>query len=123
MSAGNELTKNLPISVRLLIDLLHIDMIHMPLSERIRLLASRIPISIPILLLGTLIGVVPCLLAFEASDVTQIFLHWCRRVEMLLVAIPSIAISMLVTMVVVSISSMLNVASMVMMIPSKLASA
>ena len=98
-------------------------MIHMPLSERIRLLASRIPISIPILLLGTLIGVVPCLLAFEASDVTQIFLHWCRRVEMLLVAIPSIAISMLVTMVVVSISSMLNVASMVMMIPSKLASA
>ena len=103
-------------------------MIHMPLSERIRLLASRIPIaiSISILRLRTLIGVVPCLLAFEASDVTQIFLHWCRRVEMLLVAIPSIAIaiaiSMLVTMVVVSISSMLNVASMVMMIPSKLAS-
>ena len=96
----------------------------MPLSERIRLLASRIPIaiSISILRLRTLIGVVPCLLAFEASDVTQIFLHWCRRVEMLLVAIPSIAISMLVTMVVVSISSMLNVASMVMMIPSKLAS-
>ena len=101
----------------------------MPLSERIRLLASRIPIaiSISILRLRTLIGVVPCLLAFEASDVTQIFLHWCRRVEMLLVAIPSIAIaiaiSMLVTMVVMSISSMLNVASMVMMIPSKLASA
>ena len=101
----------------------------MPLSERIRLLASRIPIaiSISILRLRTLIGVVPCLLAFEASDVTQIFLHWCRRVEMLLVAIPSIAIaiaiSMLVTMVVVSISSMLNVASIVMMIPSKLASA
>ena len=70
-------------------------MIHMPLSERIRLLASRIPIaiSISILRLRTLIGVVPCLLAFEASDVTQIFLHWCRRVEMLLVAIPSIAIA------------------------------
>ena len=100
-------------------------MIHMPLSERVGLLASRIPISIPILLLGTLIGVVPCLLAFEASDVTQIFLNWCRRVEMLLIAISSIAIAnaMLVTMVVVSISSMMNVASMVMVIPSKLASA
>src|SRR3954463_11472279 len=104
-------------------------MIHMPLSERIRLLASRIPIaiSISILCLRTLIGVVPCLLAFEASDVTQIFLHWCRRVEMLLIAIPSIAtaiaIAMLVAMVVMSISSMLNVTSMVMMIPSKFASA
>ena len=97
----------------------------MPLSERIGLLASRIPIFI--LRLRTLIGVVTCLLALEAGDVTQIFLHWCRRVEMLLIAIPSIAIAiaiaMLVAMVVLSISSMLNVASMVMMIPSKLASA
>ena len=42
---------------------------------------------------------------------------------MLLIANSSIAIAMLVTMLVVSISSMLNVASMVMMIPSKLASA
>ena len=99
----------------------------MPLSEKIGLLASRIPIaiSISIMCLRTLIGVVTCLLALEAGDVTQILLHRCGRVEMLLIAISSIAIAiaMLVTMVVVSISSMLNVASMVMMIPSKLASA
>ena len=100
-------------------------MIHMPLSERIGLLASRIPIaiSISILRLRELIGVVTCLLALEAGDVTQLLLHRCRRAEMLLIAISSIAIAMLVTMVVVSISSMLKVTSMVMMIPSKLASA
>ena len=122
MSAGNELTKNLPISVRLLIDLLHVNMVHLSFVEWIGLLSSA-PITISILRFRALRGIVSSLPALEASDVTQIFLHWCRRVEMLLVAIPSIAISMLVTMVVVSISSMLNVASMVMMIPSKLASA
>ena len=97
----------------------------MPLSERIRLLASRIPIAIAIsiLCLMALIGVVTCLLALEAGDVTQVLLHRCGRIEMLLIAISSIAITLLVTMVVVSISSILNVASMVMMIPSKLASA
>ena len=89
--------------------LFHIDMIHMPLSERIRLLASRIPIaiSISILRLRALIGVVTCLLALEAGDVTQVLPHRCGRIEMLLIAISSITIALLVTMVVVSIPSMM----------------
>ena len=97
----------------------------MSLSERIGLLASRIPIaiSISILRLRALIGVVTCLLALEAGDVTQVLPHRCGRIEMLLIAISSITIALLVTMVVVSIPSMMNVAPMVMVIPSKLASA
>ena len=93
----------------------------MPLSERIGLLASRTSIAIPILQLGTLIGVVSYLLALEAGDVTQILPHWGSRVGMMVVAVPSIPIAILMAIVVVSIASMLRMTTMVMMVvPSKL---
>ena len=93
----------------------------MPLSERIRHLASRTPIAISILQLGTLVGVVPYFLALEAGDVTQILPHEGSRAVTLVIAISSIPIAILVAIVVVSIASMLKMTTMVMMVvPSKL---
>jgi hypothetical protein len=96
-------------------------MVYMPLSERVGLLASRTPIAISILQLGTIIGVVSCFLALEAGDVTQILPHWGSRAGTLVIVVSSIPIAILMAIVVVSIASMLEMTTMVMsVVPPKL---
>src|SRR3954463_13940575 len=101
-------------SIRLLIDLLHIDMVHMPLVERIGL-DNSIPIG---LRLWAVCGIVSHVLALETLDVTQVL--WClailtvasiASIASAIPIVPSIAIAIPVTIVVV-------VAIMVVTIPT-----
>src|ERR1044071_8358348 len=99
-SAGTELIKN----IRLIINLLHADMVHMPL-ERIGL-GDSIPVG-----LWAVCGIVPHVLALETLDVTQVL--WCLAILTVvsiasigsiaypIPIVPSIAIAIPVTIVVV----------------------
>src|ERR1041385_5386093 len=99
-------------SIRLIIDLLHIDMVHMPL-ERIGLVDSRIPIVV--LVLRAHVGVVSHLPALETLNSTEVLLsihHLTVLVVVLSISISfPIAIAILVAIVVV-------VAIMVVTIPT-----
>src|SRR3954464_14292101 len=75
--------------MRLIIDLLHIDMVHMPLVERIGLADSRIPIVV--LVLRAHVGVVSHLPALVALNLAKVLL--CIHHLTILVVFPSIAIS------------------------------
>ena len=103
----------------LLIDFLHINMIHPPLDERIRLLVSRISIAISILCLTTICCVVSFIVALETGDLTQVLPHCCRVVRTVLISVSSISIPR-ATMI-VSMVPMLRMAYMIMMVvPCKL---
>src|SRR3954469_19153597 len=69
-SIDKELTNH---SIRLIIDLLHVDMVHMPLVERIGLADSRIPIVF--LVLRAHVGVVSHLPALETLNSTKVLLN------------------------------------------------
>jgi hypothetical protein len=91
-----------------IIDFLHINVIHWSSGKHIGLLGGRvaIAIAIPIALLdiGTLRGILSCLLALEVGDMAQILLGWCRAV---LIPISSIAILMAAVVgTIVAVSSM-----------------
>src|ERR1043165_4569997 len=58
--------------MRLIINLLHIDMVHMPLVERIGLADSRIPIAV--LVLRELVGVVSHLPALVTLNLAKVLL-------------------------------------------------
>src|SRR3954471_364674 len=75
--------------IRLIIDLLHIDMVHMPLVERIGLADSRIPIVV--LVLRAHVGVVSHLPALVTLNLAKVLL--CIHHLTVLVVVPSIAIS------------------------------
>src|ERR1041385_6815441 len=107
----NELTNH---SIRLIIDLLHINMVHMPL-ERIGLADSRIPIVV--LVLRAHVGVVSHLPALETLNSTKVLLS-IHHLTVLVVVLSisnsfpiAIAIAILVAIVVV-------VAIMVVTIPT-----
>src|SRR3954464_9545752 len=74
--------------MRLIIDLLHIDMVHMPLVERIGLADSRIPIVV--LILRAHVGVVSHLPALVTLNLGKVLL--CIHHLTILVVVPSIAI-------------------------------
>src|SRR3954468_11969136 len=80
-------------SIRLIINLLHVNMVHMPLVERIGL-DDSIPIG-----LRAVCGIVSHVLAPETLDVTQVL--WC-----------------LVILTVVSIASIGSIASPIPIVPS-----
>src|ERR1041385_4963477 len=110
----NELTNH---SIRLIIDLLDIDMVHMPL-ERIGLADSRIPIVV--LVLRAHVGVVSHLPALETLNSTEVLLsihHLTVLVVVLSISISfPIAIAILVAIVmVVTIPTMMVVYSIVNM--------
>src|ERR1041384_7330777 len=73
----------------LIIDLLHIDMVHMPLVERIGLTDSRIPIVV--LVLRAHVGVMPHLPALVTLNLAKVLL--CIHHLTVLVVVSSIAIS------------------------------
>src|SRR3954466_14679951 len=69
----------------LLIDLLHVDMVHMPLVEWIRL-DNSIPIGLRLWAVG---GIVSYVLALEALDLTQV--PRCMAILTVLIVVASIA--------------------------------
>src|SRR3954467_7921604 len=75
--------------IRLIIDLLHIDMVHMPLVERIGLADSRIPIIV--LVLRAHVGVVSHLPTLVTLNLAKVLL--CIHHLTVMVVVPSIAIS------------------------------
>src|SRR3954462_1216568 len=72
-------------SIRLIIDLLHVDMVHMPLVERIGLADSRI--SIVVLVLRAHVGVVSRLPALETLNPTKVLLS-IHHLKILVEALP-----------------------------------
>ena len=73
--------------VRLILNLLHADVVHLTFGEVVGLL-GRTSIAISILCFRTFSGIMSSLLALETGDMTQILLSRSRTV---LVAIASIA--------------------------------
>jgi hypothetical protein len=106
-----------------IVDFLHINVIHVSSGKRVGLLGCRtaIAISVALLDIGTLRGIMSRLLALEAGDVAQILLGWCRAV---LIPISSIAILMAAVVgAIVAVSSIIipsmSMSSMVVMgVPS-----
>src|SRR3954471_6665445 len=108
-------------NIRLLIDLLHIDMVHMPLVERIGL-DNSIPIG---LRLWAVCGIVSHVLALETLDVTQVL--WCMAILTVvsiasigsiaspIPIVPSIAIPIPVTIVVVVAIMVVTISTMMVM--------
>src|SRR3954471_2511482 len=100
-------------SIRLLIDLLHIDMVHMPLVERIGLADSRIPIVV--LVLRAHVGVVSHLPALVALNLAKVLL--CIHPLTILVVVPSIAISFPIA-IAIPVTIVVVVAIMVVTVPT-----
>ena len=104
----------------MIIDLFHINVVHLSSRKRIRLLSCRVvvAVSISLLVLGTISGIVSRLLTLEASDVSQILLSWScillsastAILEVAVVAVVPIS-SMVVASMVVHRVVMLNVSS------------
>ena len=80
--------------VGLLLNLLHIDVVHPTSGEGVGLLSSA-PITVSILRFRALRGIVSSLPTLETSNVTQILLGGCHGVGMVLTIAASIPIAIL----------------------------
>ena len=86
--------------IRLLYNLLQVNVVHLPPIKRVRLL-PRASIAISILGFRTFISVMSGLLALKASDLAQVFLGWGRWVGAVLAVASSIPITSLEDIVMV----------------------
>ena len=91
-------------------------MVYLSFVEWIRLLPSA-PISVSIPSFGEIIGIVPCLPALEASNVTYISLGGCGWIGAVLIVVCFVPSPVLRTIVVMRTSSGVVMTSMVMTSP------
>ena len=107
---NQKLTEN---CVRLVLSLLHIDVVHPTFGEGGGFL-RRTSIAISILCFRTFSGIMSVLLALETGNVVQIPLGWCCGVGTVLTAASSIPNAILGATVVVRYCSIVRMSSMVM---------
>ena len=88
-------------------------MVHLSFVEWIRLLPGA-PVSVSIPSFRAIIGIVPCLPALKASNLTYVSFGGCGWIGAILIVVSSIPVSILTTIVVMRSSSSVVVTSMVM---------
>ena len=97
----------------LLLNFLHVHVVHLSPVERVGLLSSA-SITVAVLQFRTIVGVVPSLPTLETSNVTLILLVGCGWVRAVLIATCSVPIPITWAIMIMRTSSIVGVASMVL---------